>query len=79
VAKWVILAGNYREFMQWCVRNQVHPKDALFVAEPANLVGRTVHDHRWVRTGTFLDRRDAQEVMELATLLRAPEPVVDTY
>lgn len=81
MAKWVVLAGNYREYQQWCRRNVIHPRDALFVAESSNLGGRgrDLSTATWIRTGTFLDRRDVDEVMAMAKVMQAPPLTIDSY
>lgn len=68
--KYLVFAGNYRQFGLWCDENNISPGEALFVAQRTNLLQLKGDDHHliMVKVGTFHLRPDAQEIMEEARL-----------
>lgn len=77
--KYVVLAGNMREFHQWQQRYQVQGGEALYVTNPHILLGRNFTENpdlRLIIIGTFHLRKDTDEILdELRTRLpgKAPE------
>ena len=65
--KYIVFAGNYREFRSWQLANGINGDEALFVANPANLTGlKAGEDYHLVGIGTFHLRSDQKEIMEEA-------------
>lgn len=65
--RFVVLAGNIREFRNWCVYNGITPNSALFVSSLDVLQGRQFDSQstRFVEIGTFVHRSDSKEVVEV--------------
>jgi len=61
--KYLVFAGNYRQFDLWREAQKIPEGEALFVASPSNLLGRK-GEFTLVKVGTFHLRPDAQEIME---------------
>lgn len=67
ITKFVVFAGNLREFYDWQLEYKVRGEEALFVATPTTLVGRKFpKDTAYVILGSFYGREDAQEALRLA-------------
>ena len=64
--KYLVFAGNYRQFSLWAEDKSIPPEEALFVDSPANLLNRYGEHFTLVKVGTFHLRPDAEEIMEEA-------------
>lgn len=75
--KYVVFAGNFREFRVWQLASGVKNGDALFVGslEKANLRALQNLDVKFVKLATFHLRSDAKDIMEYARSVwpNAPE------
>ena len=58
----IVVAGNYREFLNWCFDNQIDPREALYVSEFHVLKGMTLKASQIFRTGTFYMRDDLHQI-----------------
>ena len=58
-----VLAGNYKQYNEWCRRYMIPLREALFVSNVANLSSRDVRDMEWHITGTYYARPDANEIL----------------
>lgn len=65
--RFVVLAGNIREYRNWCAYNGINPATALFVSSIDVLQGRqfTTQTTKFVEIGTFVHRADSREVVEV--------------
>lgn len=66
--KYLVFAGNFREYRQWALTTGNLSGRALYVAHPENLMGlnaETNPDLKLVRIGTFHLRSDAQEILDI--------------
>lgn len=66
--KYLVLAGNYREFRNWLMDNEVHPQDALFVNNASVLWGRKFQPEETSLTvlPSFNERADAEDILQIA-------------
>jgi hypothetical protein len=66
-----VLAGTYRQFLDWCREHKVSPdSDLVFdVTSPSSLRGRS--NVELVRIGTWYERRDLWEIEEQIAFLAA--------
>jgi hypothetical protein len=76
--KYLVFAGNYRQFGLWCDDNNIAPGEALFVASRTNLLTVYGDEYILVRVGTFHLRPDAQDIMEEARV-RFPNCAWEEY
>lgn len=60
----IVLAGNRQQFISWCQDNHISLKDhtAVYASSQANIRGIRVD--MIVVTGTFWNRKDADEIYE---------------
>jgi hypothetical protein len=60
-----VIAGNMRQFEDWCRENNRHPRDPelLWVSSPEKLRGRFNLTFVWY--GLWYERRDADELREI--------------
>lgn len=63
--RFVVLAGNIREYRNWMAYNRVQPQETLFVSNSQILMGRKFDSltTTFVEVGTFLSRQDAHELL----------------
>jgi len=53
----IILAGNYKQFMDYCQKENIHPRDeAIYAAMPQSLIG--VEADKIIEVGTCHERDD---------------------
>lgn len=65
--KYIVFAGNYREYRTWQLATGNGAEDSLFVASPTNLTSlKAGGDYHLVFVGTFHLRSDREEIMEAA-------------
>src|SRR4029079_128123 len=64
--KYLVFAGNYRQFHLWATDSTIQPGEALYVASPTNLRGISGDDIIMVKVGTFHLRPDSPQIMEEA-------------
>lgn len=84
--KYVVFAGNFREFRVWQLAFGAKNGEALFVASASNLThieGQDqdqdqCHTVTFVKVGTFHLRSDAKEIMEYARSIWPDAPDFDT-
>ena len=69
-----VIAGNYRQYYAWCREQGISPRGGgAFYAEPMMLRGR--NDVTVVRTGTWYERDDIQEIEAILQVVnRLGEP-----
>lgn len=61
-----VLAGNYHQFADWCARQGIsrHDRRVRYIGSPVDLWG-SPRGLRYVKVGTWEDRRDLSEITEL--------------
>lgn len=65
--KYIVFAGNYREYRTWQLTTGNGAEDSLFVASPTNLTSlKADGDYHLIFLGTFHLRKDREEIMEAA-------------
>ena len=65
--KYVVFAGNYREYRTWQLATGNGAEDSLFVASPSNLSSLNADgDYHLIFIGTFHLRSDRKEIMDAA-------------
>lgn len=59
-----VFAGNFKEFMDYCHENDLHPKkDAFFVNNPDKLYGRRLNkEDKIIYMGTCSQHRDFEHI-----------------
>lgn len=63
--KYIILAGNLKDFYLWQNANQIRGAEALYVATADVLRGRRYPKATFITLGTFYQRPDHQEIIEV--------------
>ena len=63
--KYLVFAGNYRQFNLWQTQCDIPPGEALFVSSPTNLL-QVKGEFLMVKVGTFHLRPDSLEIMKAA-------------
>lgn len=60
----VIIAGNYRQFLNWCYENKInaHSRDVLYVSDFHSLKGLRLKKEQVHYIGTWYERRDINEI-----------------
>ena len=76
--KYVVFAGNYREFKVWQLENKVQDGEALFVADATNLSSLRGKEVTFVRIGTFHLRKDFYTIMAYAREVWPDAPGFET-
>lgn len=80
----IVVAGNYKQFGDWCLRNKLHPSSphVRYVGPVGDthcrLAGQGPSIKKIVYTGTWRDRRDIGQIMvELDRMLHMYSQVTD--
>lgn len=69
-----VIAGTYSQFLDWCRERGLNPRsrDLIFVLSADWLQGQ--RDLEVVRTGTWADRRDLDEIEDMLRAVNRRQP-----
>jgi hypothetical protein len=68
--RYLVFAGNMREYYQWCSDQGIPGNTALYVSNTSTLMGMKGADDDGIEfaiVGTFQQRQDAEELIDTAT------------
>lgn len=58
----IVIAGNRRQFLDWCLENGRDPNREVFVHSPHVLCGLSIQPEDICRVGTWWEREDIKEL-----------------
>lgn len=69
----LVIAGNYRQFKEWCRENQTHPMDRYVrhIGAPYHLRGYTLDEAEVIWYGTYYDRPDLPDLQQEVHIMEA--------
>lgn len=67
--RYLVLAGTYVQFVNWCRRNDVSPMDAVYVADSQRIRGLDPKKFVLVETGTCYQHEDYPRIREAIRVL----------
>ena len=65
-AKKVVIAGNYRQYVNWCRENNLQLRDAFYIDRIDQLFGLELAADDIVKVGTWYQRHDIDKLLEEA-------------
>jgi hypothetical protein len=71
--KQIVVAGNYRQAVNWMRENNIHPRDAVYASSRDSIRGYSPERTEYVTVGTWQDHPEIYRILEELRWSHIPE------